>query len=153
MTPEEIQLEAEKKAAFEKAQNDLKQKSVEDLVTIINDTRSEARDRRLKEKELEADLEKIRVADKEKEDAKLIEDGKLQELIDSGKLELSNTQTEMAGWKTKAEEMETFKAEMIAANKKALGDKWNDEYGNLSLIAQDKLVKSMVAKESPKGDN
>lgn len=146
MTPEEIAAEAAqktaddlaKKEAFDKAQKELKEKNVDDLVNIINDTRTEARDRRLKERELEAELEKIKAETKEKTDAKLLEDGKLQELIDSQKKEL-------AAKTVQADEMRQFKDSRIAHYKTKHGDKWLDEYSNLSLTAMDALDKSLTS--------
>ena len=61
MTEKELQLEAEKKiaeesaqkAAEEKAKSELNTKSVDELTELLQSTRSEAKTRRLKERELE----------------------------------------------------------------------------------------------------
>jgi hypothetical protein len=54
----------------------------------------------------------------------------------------------MEGHKTKAEEFEQFKSARVEDAKSKLGDKWNDEYSNLSLSALDKLVAQMIKSES-----
>ncbi len=152
MTPEEIAAEAAqktaddlvKKEAFDKQQKELKEKNVDDLVSIINDTRTEARDRRLKERELEAELEKMKTETKEKTNAKLLEDGKLQELVSSQKSELS-TMTALA------DEMKQFKTAKIVQYKTKHGDKWLGEYGDLSLTAMDALDNSLTSTNGGKG--
>ena len=142
-----------KKEAYEKAQNTLKEKSNEDLISIINDTRTEARDRRYEKKELEEELVRMKAEQKAKVDAKLVEEGKLQELIDSQLKELSDKGIELDTLKVKADEFTEFKASKIEDAKKKLGEHWNEEYANLSLSAIDNLVKTMVDKPSPAGDN
>lgn len=111
-------------------------------------------EKKLKEKaqRLEVELDGIKAKQKADTDAKLIADGKLQELIDTQKSDLATKQTELDTAKTEAEESKTFKAAKVEEYKKKLGDKWNNEYGKLSLIALDALVNSMVAKADIKTD-
>ena len=143
--------EEEKKAAEAKAKEELEAqkkslegKSADELIDIIRQTRSEAKDRRLKERELEEELQKMKDAQKAKEEAKLKEDGKLKELIEAKEKELSNFQSEVTTYKTKAEEFEQFKQSKIDDAKKKLGDKWDEDYSKLSLTALDKLVNSLT---------
>ena len=103
-------------------------------------------------KQLEGEIKIMKDAQKAEADAKLIEDGKLQELIDAKTLELSTMQTELQTAKTEAEESKTFKAAKVEEFKKKLGDKWNDEYAKLSLLALDLLVTSMEGKPNIKTD-
>ncbi len=112
-------------------------------------------EKKLKEKaqRLEVELDGIKAKQKADADAKLIEDGKLQELIDTQKSDLAIKQTELDTAKVEAEESKTFKAAKVEEYKKKLGDKWNDEYGKLSLIALDVLVNSMVAKSDIETDD
>ena len=142
-----------KKVAFEKVQDQLKEKSTADLISIINDVRTEARDRRYEKNGLEEELVKMKTEQKAKVDAKLVEEGKLQELIDSQLKELSDKGIELDTLKVKADEFTEFKASKIEDAKKKLGEHWNEEYANLSLSAIDNLVKTMVDKPSPAGDN
>jgi len=95
-------------------------------------------------KQLEGEIRTMKDAQKAESDAKLIEDGKLQELIDAKTLELSNMSTELQTAQTEAEESKTFKAAKVAEYKKKLGDKWNEEYAKLSLLALDLLANTMT---------
>ena len=154
MTEEEIQLEAEKKAAEESAKKkaeeraaELKTKSVEELAELVRSTQSEARDRRLKERELEEKIAKMEADQKEAEDAKLLKDGKVQELLDAKILELTNIQSELGKVKIVAEESTNFKAAQVEIYKKQMGVRWNDEYANLSLTALDTLVNQSTPKK------
>jgi len=104
-------------------------------------------------KKLEVERDILEAKQKAKEEDKLKEDGKLQELIDAKNLELSEKESELGTLKTKADEFEEFKNSKIEEAKSKLGDKWSDEYAKLSLTAIDKLVKTFELKPSPKGDN
>ena len=153
MTDEEKRLEAEKKAADELAKKEaderaaeLKKKSVEELAELLASTRSEAKTRRLKERELEEEIAKMKADVKAKEEAKLVEDGKIQELLDSKILEVTGLQSERDKLKIVAEESTNFKAAQVEIYKKKMGSKWNDEYANLSLTALDALVNQAVPK-------
>ena len=97
-----------------------------------------------KAKQLEDDLKSLKDAEKAREQAKLKEDGKLQELITAKETELSQTKSELEKAKAEAEESKSFKAAKVEEYKTKLGDKWVDEYKNLSLIALDKLVNSLT---------
>ncbi len=154
MTDEEKRLEAEKKAADDLAKKEaeeraaeLKKKSVEELAELLSTTRSEARDRRLKERELEDKIAKMEADVKAKEEAKLVEDGKIQELLDAKILEVTGLQSERDKLKTVAEESTNFKAAQVEIYKKKMGVRWNDEYANLSLTALDTLVNQAVPKK------
>ncbi len=88
----------------------------------------------------------METAEKEKAEAKLIEDGKLQELIDAKTLELTTTQSELEQTKTVAEELTTFKAAKVEDAKQKMGSRWNDEYSKLSLTVLDKLANEAAPK-------
>lgn len=144
MTDEEKQQEAEKKLAEEKAKEELKLKSVEELTELLHSTRSEAKQRRLKERDLEAEIAEMKAAQQKIDDDKLIADGKTKELLEAKILELTNTQTELEKIKIVAEESTTFKAAQVEIYKKQMGSKWLDEYANLSLTTLHTLVNNAV---------
>ncbi len=160
MTEKELQLEAEKKTAEESAKKkadelakaELNKKSVEELAELLSSTRSEAKTRRLKERELEEEIAKMKTAQQVAEDAKLLEDGKIQELLDAKMAELTNTQTELEQTKTVAEELTNFKAAKVEDAKKKMGSRWDDSYAVLPLTALDKLANS-AAPKIPGSDN
>lgn len=145
--------EAAKKVAFEKRQEMLKEKSNEDLITIINDVNTEARDRRMEKNKLEDDLKKLVDEQKKREENKLIEDGKLKELIEAKTSELSDMGIKVSDLQIKADEFSEFKASKIEAAKAKLGDKWQEGYAKLSLLELDNLVNTMSEKSVITGDN
>jgi hypothetical protein len=147
MNEEEQRLEDEKVAAEAKAKDELKQKSVDELTELLHTTRSEAKTRRLRERELESKLAEMEAGIKAKSDAKLLEDGKIQELLDANILELTSTKDELDKVKIVAEESTNFKAAQVEIYKKAMGTKWVDEYANLSLTALDTLVNNAIPKK------
>ena len=147
MTEEETRLEAEKKTAEESAKKEaeerateLKTKSVEELAELLTSTKSEARTRRLKERELEEEIAKMKAEQKKIDEDKLIADGKLKELLDSKIVELTDTQTKLTSAETRAEESANFKAAKVEEYKTLMGSKWDDSYAKLPLISLDKLV-------------
>ena len=99
-----------------------------------------------KRQELEEKLRLVEVEKKSAEEAKLIEDGKLQELINAKSLELTTIQELLKTANARAEESDKFKAAKVEEYKKLLGDKWLDDYASLSLTALDSLAKSMLPK-------
>jgi hypothetical protein len=147
MNEEEQRLEDEKIEAEAKAKDELKQKSVDELTELLHTTRSEAKTRRLRERELESEIAEMKEAVKAKSDAKLLEDGKIQELLDANILELTSTKAELDKVKIVAEESTNFKAAQVEIYKKAMGTKWVDEYANLSLTALDTLVNNAIPKK------
>ena len=103
-------------------------------------------------KQLEDELKAMKAQQKANEEAKLVEDGKLKEVITAKEQELSATRTELEKAKQEAEESKQFKAEKVKEYKSKLGDKWNEEYAGLSLAALDKLVTTMVTTKEIKVD-
>ena len=153
MTEKEIQLEAEKKIAEDSAKElaeaqakELNTKSVAELAELLHTTRSEAKQRRLKERELEDEIATMKAAQKAIDDEKLLKDGKIQELLDAKMAELTTTQSELEQTKTVAEELTNFKAAKVEDAKKKMGVRWNDEYAKLSLTVLDTLANSAAPK-------
>ena len=144
--------ETAKKVAEAKAK-ELSNKSVEELINEIHSTRSEAKERRLKERLLEEEISKMKAAQKKIDDDKLIADGKLQELLDSKTIELTDIQSERDKFKLEAEESKKFKASKVEGYKTELGDKWNPDFENLSLIALDDLVAMTAGKNKINTDD
>jgi len=104
-------------------------------------------------KQLEGKIKQMEDTKKAEADAKLLEDGKLQELIDSTKIELAETKSKLEAAESEAEESKTFRGAKIEEYKKKLGDKWQEDYSNLSLIALDKLTSQLLGvKPSPATD-
>lgn len=154
MDEKATQLEAEKKAADDSAKKvaddlakvELNKKSVEELAELLSSTRSEAKTRRLKERELEDEIAKMKATQKAIDDAKLLEEGKIQELLDAANTTLTTTQSELEQTKTVAEELTTFKAAKVEDAKQKMGSRWNDEYSKLSLTVLDKLANEAAPK-------
>lgn len=98
-------------------------------------------------KRLEDKLKDLEDEKKAQKDAKLIEDGELQEVIDSKTSELADLQAKLATAETVADESKAFKAMQVEKYKKRIGSKWLDEYANLSLIALESLADSLAPKK------
>ena len=90
-------------------------------------------------KDLIASRDKAKEAKRKEEEDKLKQQGELQKLLDAKELELTQL-------KTKADAFEELRTTEIDEAKKALGDKWLDEYANLSLTALRKTVQLFQAK-------
>jgi hypothetical protein len=160
MSEEETRLEAEKQAAEEVAKKladeraaELSKISKEELAELLSQTRSEAKERRLKARELEDEIVKLKAATKKVDEDKLIADGEIQKLLDSKILELAEVQTERDKFKTEAEESKAFKAKKVEGYKIELGDKWNPDFANLSLTALNDLVGMTKGKTKIISDN
>lgn len=139
----------EEKAASEEAEARAKDngKSVDELTELLHQTRSEAKQRRLKERELEEKIAKMEDAQKALDEAKLLEEGKLKELLDAKGIELNELRSKALALETVAEESIKFKAAQVAKYKVRMGSKWNDDYEILPLTALDTLVENAVPKK------
>ena len=152
MTEEEQKQQAEleaqqKKEQLEAERKSLEGKSTQELLNMIFETRGEARDRRLETKKLQEEIEKFKSKQTKEEEDKMKQQGELQKL-----LELK--EQELASLKPKADEFERLRTSEIEEAKKTLGDKWDEEYSNLSLVALRKMVSVLSAKAAdPNLDN
>lgn len=81
--------------------------------TILHQTRQEAKERRLLNEKLERELEEREAKVKAAEEAKLLEEKKYQELIDTKNKEIA----ELAVYKAKASELEKFRDEVLTSQK------------------------------------
>lgn len=145
--------ETAKKEAYEKRQETLKDKSNEELIKVINETSSEARDYRHKKREVEDELNKLIADKKAAEEKKLHKAGELQKLIDSKSQELTDISKERDSYKVKADEADELKNAEIDETKKVMGEGWQDGYSVLTILELRNLRKSFALKPNPQGDN
>lgn len=137
-----IELEAQKK--FEDLKKSLEGKSASELIELVLDARSEAKERRLKERELSERLVKIDSDKVSEEQKKMADEGKFKELLAAKEKEIETLNQTL---KPKADEYDKFRQEEIEVIKKVLGDKWDDEYSNLSLPALRKMAVTLSSKK------
>ena len=95
-------------------------------------------------KDLIAQRDKAKDAKRKEEEDKLKQQGELQKLLDAKEIEVIQL-------KTKADAFEELRTTEIDEAKKALGDKWLDEYANLSLIALRKTVQLFAVNKKVPG--
>lgn len=101
-------------------------------------------------KELISQRDKVKEAKRKEEEDKLKAQGELQKLLDAKEKEIEELTKTL---KPKADAFEQLRQSEIEDAKKTLGDKWDDEYSNLSLTALRKMVSTLSAKKpDPKID-
>ena len=101
-----------------------------------------------KRQQLEKDMEKINADKRKEEEDKLKEKGEFQKLLDA-------KEKEFEAIKPKADAFDELRLSEIEEAKKSLGDKWLDEYANLSLPTLRKTVTALKAQlvRIPSTDN
>jgi len=98
-------------------------------------------------KDLISARDKAKESKRKEEEEKLKQQGEYKELLDAKEKELADV-------RIKADAFEQLRTSEIEESKKLLGDKWDDEYGNLSLTALRKTVQLLSKKEKvPGSDN
>lgn len=95
-------------------------------------------------KDLIASRDKAKEAKRKEEEDKLKQQGELQKLLDAKEKELESV-------KVKADAFESLRQSEIEDAKKSLGDKWLDEYENLSLPTLRKTVELLSDKKKVPG--
>jgi hypothetical protein len=120
MTEEEI------KAADAAKAKELEKLSVPELIDIIRETRSEAKQRRLKEKELSDRLEATETEKTKSEQDKKLAEGKKDEVI-------TDLTKQLEAVKTKASEWDKYNETKRAQIKEQLKDNWMDSFGLIPL--------------------
>jgi len=95
-------------------------------------------------KELINQRDKAKDKIRKEEEAKLLEDKKFQELI-------ATKEREIESLKPDADAYKAFRESEMAEAKKALKDKWDDEYSKLSLPALRNMVNILSAKKPDPG--
>lgn len=137
----------EKKAAEAAAEKEgltLNELSPSELIEIIRQTRSEAKEKRLLNKELSDKLAKIDQDKALEEQKKLADEGKFKELLTAKEKEIETLNQTL---KPKADEYDKFRQDEIEQIKKVLGDKWDDDFEKLSLPALRKMAVTLSSKK------
>jgi len=150
MTEEETKAEElakeTKRIAFDKAQEELKGQSVDKLVSIINDTRSEAKDYRLDLKAFKEELEGLK-GDKEKEEQeKQIADGKKDEVI-------AGLNEKVVGLTKESDKWNDYNTKKRAKVKEEFGENWLESFTLMDLNDLEALRDKFNVKPNPEGDN
>ena len=95
-------------------------------------------------KELIQSRDKAKEAKRKEEEDKLKQQGELQKLLDA-------KETELTGVKTKADAFDELWKMEIEEAKKTLGDKWLDEYSNLSIAGLRKTTQLFTTSKKVAG--
>lgn len=127
MTDEEMKAAEAAKAELEAQRKSLEGKSVSELIEIIRETRSEAKERRLKEKELSERLAKIESDKTEEENKKKIEEGKQNEVI----IDLQN---KLKVFEEKAKRYDEYDLAKRTKLKGVFGEKWLPSFDKPEVI-------------------
>ena len=106
-------------------------------------------------KELISARDKAKEAKRKEEEDKLKQKGELQKLLDNKDIELGEKDKILEELKTKADAFEQLRTAEIDEAKKSLGEKWLDEYANLTLPTLRKTVTALKAQliSIPSTDN
>ena len=118
--------------------------SADELKDIVRQTRSEAKTYRVSLRELQKEKEQTDAQKRKEAEDKLKEKGEYQKLLDAKDIENQSL-------KVKADAHDALVASDIEESKKLLGEKWDDEYANLSITARRKTVKLLSVKEKVAG--
>lgn len=125
----------------------LETKPVEELITIIKETRSEAKQRRLAEKSLAEKIESLQKEIDEAKEAKMKEEGNKDGLIKTLEEKLNSRNSEFEKAKSKAEQFEQYETAKRKAIKKQFGEKWKESFSKFTLDELEELAEDII-KES-----
>ena len=125
------------------------EKEVGDPPVVVVDDETKAKLERLahlekENKDLISARDKAKEAKRKEEEDKLKQQGEYKELLNA-------KEKENEALKVKADAFEQLRTSEIEEAKKTLGDKWDDEYGNLSLSSLRKTVQLLSKKEKVAG--
>ena len=122
--------------------------SADELRSIVRETRSEAKTYRVSLRELQKKQEQLDADKRKEEEDKLKQKGEYQKLLDA-------KEKEFEAIKPKADAFDELRLSEIEEAKKSLGEKWLDEYANLSLPTLRKTVTALKAQliSIPSTDN
>lgn len=149
---EPTEVEQEKQPDAEK--NALEGKSASELIDIIRETRTEAKDRRLKAKELEEKLSAIEAERQKQEQDKKIEQGKLSEVVEELKNKLAEKDKEFEPVKQKAEKYDEYDKSKRETLKGTLGNKWLNSFETMPLLDLETLASHLTSSvKLPDSDN
>ena len=122
----------------------LKDLSTDELVDIIRQTRKEAKDHRLKARDLADKLEQTDSEKRKGLEDKMKADGEIQKLLEQRDKELESM-------KPKAEAFEHLRMAEIEDAKRILGDDWDEEYSNLSITALRRTIQLLEERRAVAG--
>ena len=131
----------------------LEGKSADELIEIIRETRKEAKERRLKEKEVSEKLSQLEAKIGEEEQNKKIAEGKKDEVILElqQKLKLKDDEYKPVIEKaTKYDEYDSAKRDEL---KESLQDSWMTSFDTMPLIELEKLASKLTNVKLPDSDN
>jgi alanyl-tRNA synthetase len=106
--------------------NKLESLDASELVKIIKETRSEAAQRRIKEKELETKLNELTSQKEKEETEKKIAEGKKDEVI-------TDLTRQLASYKSKADQFDSYDKSKREKIKTELAENWIDSFETLPL--------------------
>jgi len=144
MTDEETKaLEEAKKKEAEASKSKLKELSTDELIDIIHDVRQEAKQRRLKEKELNEKLEAIEAEKSKQEQDKKIAEGKKDEVILELQEKLKKKDEEFKPFVDKAKLHDDYDSSKRNAIKEVLSDNWLASFENMPLAELEQLASKL----------
>ena len=144
MTDEETKaLEEAKKKEAETSKSKLKELSTDELIDIIHDVRQEAKQRRLKEKELNEKLEAIEAEKSQQEQDKKIAEGKKDEVILELQEKLKKKDEEFKPFVDKAKLHDDYDSSKRNAIKEVLSDNWLASFENMPLAELEQLASKL----------
>ena len=146
-----------KQAEQETQKKTLEGKSSDELIDIIRETRNEAKNRRLKEKELADKITELEAKVTQTDQDKLLAEGKKDELIETLKTQLKSKDDEYKPFKEKASKYDEYDAAKRTKIKEILSDDWMPSFDNLPLIELEELASKLNSnvklKDSDNGTN
>ena len=149
MTPEEQkaadaakeqELEAQKKEQLEAEKKSLEGKSTDELLEIIRETRNEAKQRRLKEKELNDKLAAFEAEKEQEAQQKKIAEGKKDEVILELQQKIKAKEEEYSPFIEKAKKFDEYDSSKRNKIKSTLGDGWLTSFDNMPLNDLEELA-------------
>ena len=132
--------EVAKKKEEDSSQSKLKELSADELIDIIHETRKEAKERRLKEKELSEKLSTLEAKIGEEEQNKKIAEGKKDEVILELQQKLKTKDDEYKPFIDKASKYDEYDSSKRTKLKETLKDNWLPSFENMPLIELEELA-------------
>ena len=123
--------------------NSLDGKTSDQLIDIIRETRNEAKNRRLKEKELTDKITELEAKVTQTDQDKLLAEGKKDELIETLKTQLKSKDDEYKPFKEKATKYDEYDKTKREKIKEILDKDWMPSFDNLPLIELEELASKL----------
>lgn len=131
----------------------LEAKSAEELISIIKETRSEAAERRVKNKELESKIEELQTSIDNVTQKEKLADGKKDEVIQDLTNKLNEAQSKVKDYESTVNKWNEYETTKREAFKKTLGENWLDSFESLPLTDLEKLSSKFQGKALLETDN